>query len=296
MFPHLPILKKPRPRQGKVRPLFGVPRALILFALLFGELPLLQVGLRGGLRAQEPVRPVTATYTFGIGSSHLTDTYLSPLHYDGWGATLGYSRMQAPRFSPDRLVMMLDASLALDRTLNPARNATMWGATLRLEWGMARRWQPIPSLTLAAGGTLSLEGGALYNDRNGNNPASAKGAVTLNLTGYAAWRTRVGRLPVTLTWRPTMPMVGAFFSPDYGELYYEIYLGNRSGLVHAAWPGSYFTLDNLVAADLHLWRGTALRIGYQGRVHSSKACGIITNTSRHTFILGITGNWISYPM
>ena len=258
----------------------------LLAILLLSVLPLRADG-------DDMPRPVTASYTVGVGSSHLTDTYLSPISYSGWSTSLAYRRMQAAPFSPGRLTMMLDLSATLDRARNPARNSTMWGALLRLEWGLARRWTPVPSLTLAAGGTLSAEGGVIYNARNGNNPASAKGAVTLNLTGYAAWNVRVGRLPVTLLYRPTLPLAGAFFSPDYGELYYEIYLGNRSGLVHAAWPGSWFNLDNLVAADLHLWRGTSLRVGYQGRVHSSKASGIVNNISRHTFIIGITGNWIS---
>lgn len=239
------------------------------------------------------VRPVTASYMAVGGTSHLADTYLTPLRYSGWHAAIAYSRMQAPRLLPDLLTMTLDVSLSLDRAGNPARNAIIWGTMLRAEWGMMARHTLPQSLTVALGASLAAEGGVLYSARNGNNPASAKGAATLNLTALAAWHTRLARTPLTLLWHPSMPLVGAFFSPDYGELYYEIYLGNRSGLVHAAWPGSYFSLDNLVAADLRIGTGTSLRIGYSGRISSTKASGIVTRTATHALVIGVSGDWIT---
>ncbi len=241
------------------------------------------------------LRPVTASYTLEAGSSHLTDTYLSPLKYDGWHTAFAYERYQAMKFSPERWTMSLTASLALDKTDNPARNASMYSLMVRAGWSMMRRWRPfsaLPSLTLALGGGVGLEAGALYNDRNGNNPASAKAALTLDLTGFASWRTRVGRLPVTLTYRPTLPLAGAFFSPDYGELYYEIWLGDHGGLAHFAWPGNYFSLDSRLTADLH-FSATSLRIGYAGRVFSSKTNDIVTNIFTHALVIGVSGDWLS---
>ena len=250
-----------------------------------------------GARADDGVRPVTESWMVGAGTSHMADTYLTPLRYSGWHTSLAYSRMQAARFAPN-WNLALDVALTLDSDKSPARNATMWGSMVRVGWGMMRRWRldAVPVLTLAAGGELAFEGGALYNNHNGNNPVAAKGAVTLNATGLAAWHCRVGRLPVTLLYRPSMPLTGAFFSPDYGELYYEIYLGNHSGLVHAAWPGSYFCLDNLLCADLHLWSGTSLRLGYSGRIFSSKANNIVSRLTTHAFVLGITGDFTSLPI
>ena len=81
---------------------------------------------------------------------------------------------------------------------------------------------------------------------------AARGSATISLTGYAAYPLQIGRLPVTLMYQPSLPLAGIFFSPDYGELYYEIYLGNHSGLVHGAWPGNYRRLDQLITAYLHL--------------------------------------------
>lgn len=238
------------------------------------------------------IRPVMSAYSVEVGSSHLTDTYLTPLKYTGWHAALDYERYQAMRFDPERWVMRLHGSLGIDRAENPARNATMWSLMLSADWGMMRKFRPVDNLTLAVGGSTGIDLGCLYNSRNGNNPASAKAAWTVNLTGYAAYNLNIGRLPVTLMYQPTLPVTGVFFSPDYGELYYEIYLGDHGGLVHGAWWGNYFSLDNRVTADLHL-SATSLRVGYHGKVFSSKVNDITTNIFTHSFLIGVSGEWMS---
>ncbi len=253
------------------------------------------------LRAEEKteaeiLRPVTAAYTLEVGSSHLTDTYLTPLRYKGLATALGYERMQAMRFSPQSWVMQLQGRLGLNRDENPARNATMWDLDLHLSWGMMHRWRlpSVEGLQLWLGGSTSLEVGALYLARNGNNPVSAKASWTLDLTGAAVYNFKIGRLPVALRYQPTLPVTGAFFSPDYGELYYEIYLGNHSGLAHAAWWGNYFRLNNLLTADLR-FGATNLRLGYRADVLSTKVNNIVTRRIGHTFVVGVSGEWLSVP-
>lgn len=240
-------------------------------------------------------RPVMAAYTFEAGSARIADTYLSPLYYDGWHIGLNYQRYQAMAFNPERWTMSLTTGLSLDRAKNPARNAVAWDLTLVLDWGMMHRFRPVRNLTLAAGASTSLSLGALYNARNSNNPVSAKAAWTVNMTGYAAWNVNIGRLPVTLMYRPTLPVTGVFFSPAYSELYYEIYLGNRSGLAQPAWWGNYFLLDNLLTADL-VFSATCLRIGYHGKIFSSKVNHLTTNIFTHAFVIGISGNWMSLDL
>lgn len=248
------------------------------------------------VRAQnhEKLRPVTAVYTLEVGSSHLCDTYMTPLKYSGWQAALNYERWQAMRFDPENWVMNLGGRLTLDHDLNPARNATIWGLDLRLDWAMMRRFTipSVPCLTLAAGGQTTLNGGVLYLNRNSNNPASAKAAWTVGITAQATYRIVLGRLPVVLGYRPSLPLAGCFFSPDYDELYYEIYLGNHSGLAHVAWPGDYFRLDQLLSADLR-FGATAIRLGYRCNILSTKASNIVSRQISHCLTLGISGEWLS---
>lgn len=254
------------------------------------------IAAASSLSASEPeeilLRPVTAAYTIEAGSSHLADTYLSPIRYSGWSLGAGYSRMQAMKFSPEKWVMALDTRVAAERTLNRVGNATMWYWGLDLHWAMMRRVRPASGFTVGFGAGPGLKAGCLYSQRNGNNPASAKAAFTIDLTGYVAWNTRVGRLPLTLIYRPSIPLTGVFFAPDYGELYYEIYLGNHSGLARMAWWGNYFALDHILAVDLHLGT-TSLRIGYSGQFLSTKASDITSRMARHCAVVGVAGEWLS---
>lgn len=238
------------------------------------------------------VRPVLSAYTFEIGSDHVCDTYLTPLRYSGWRASLAYERLQAMRFDPERWVMRLDGRVWAGRTLNPAGTAAIWQIGFRPSWSMMWRTRVGSGFTLAAGGNVGAEIGALMLARNGNNPVAVRASATLGLTGMAVWNGRAGRLPLTLRYQPVMPLVGAFFSPDYDELYYEIWLGNHAGLAHAAWPGNFFRLDNLLTADLH-FGATTLRLGYRCEVFSSRVSNITSRDISHAFVVGITTEWLS---
>jgi len=196
------------------------------------------------------------------------------------------------KFSPDKWVRQLRLGINGSRTTNPAGNSYLWYGGIDFSWGMMRRWKLPCGFSAAIGGSASLELGCLYLERNGNNPASAKAAVTLNATGYIAWNGSIWSLPVTVRYQPTLPVTGAFFAPDYGELYYEIYLGNHSGLAHCAWWGNYFRLDNMLSADLH-FGSTSLRLGYSADILSTKVNEVVTHIITHTAVIGISGEWIS---
>lgn len=249
----------------------------------------------GMLRGEEngPVRPVRSTYAIEAGSAHLADTYLTPLHYDGWHVGIDYSRSQAMKFAPEKWTMQLRLGLGFDRTQNPVRNARMIDFMLNASWGMIRKFKVIDRLTVGIGPELGVNLGCLYLSRNGNNPASAKAAVTLNATALAAYRMTIAKLPVTFTFQPTVSCIGAFFSPDYGQLYYQIYLGERSGLAHCAWWGNYFAMDNRIGADLH-FGATTLYLGYHNTILSTKVNNLVTNAFTHAFSFGVTLDWVAF--
>ena len=240
--------------------------------------------------AQE--RPVLSAYTLEIGSAHIAETYLSPLKYSGQAFALNYERMQAMRFNPERWVMRLNGRLGCEHTENPARNATMWGLDLDLRWGMMRRFNFSGGWSVMAGGSTGIDLGVLYNARNSNNPAAAKGSWTINASGAAVYNGKIGRIPICARYMAELPLTGIFFSPEYGELYYEIYLGNHSNLVRGAWPGNFFRLDNLATLDLR-FGATILRLGYRCGVMSSKASDIVTRRSTHTAVIGIASEWLA---
>lgn len=246
----------------------------------------------GAAKAQEPVRPVLSAYTIEAGSAHVAQTYLSPLRHSGWDLALSYERMQAMRFNPDDFVMRLSGRLSGARTTNiPARNALLWKLNLALDWSMMWR-RSFGAWSIYAGGYTGIDGGALYLPRNGNNPVAAQASWTVGIAASAVWRTRFGSVPLYLRYLGQMPLTGMFFSPEYGELYYEIYLGNHHGLLRGAWPGNFFRLDNLLTADFR-FGGTTLRVGYRCRVASTKASHIVSRDIEHMAVLGVVSEWIS---
>lgn len=188
--------------------------------------------------------------------------------------------------------MRLSGRLAFEQTSNIVGNANMQGLDLDIRWGMMRRFNLENKWSLFAGGSTGLDLGVLYSARNSNNPIAAKASWTVNASVGAVYNTQIKKTPVCFRYIAEMPLTGVFFSPEYGELYYEIYLGNHSNLLRAAWPGNYFRLDNLLTADFRFGR-TILRLGYRCNIASSKASEIVTRHISHAAVIGVASEWIS---
>lgn len=238
------------------------------------------------------LRPVTSTYVIGMGGSQLADTYLTPLIYNGWSSQFQYSRMQAMKFCPDNWVMQLNIGLNISRGNNYVRNATMWQASFNADWAMMRRWKLPCQVTIGMGGYTGINAGAMYHQRNGNNPAQAKASWNLGVRAFATYPFHIGKIPVLARWQGTLPVTGFFFAPQYGELYYEIYLGNEKGLFHGAWFGNYFGIDNDVTLDFG-FGSNWLRVGYRSEVLSTHVNNLTSRMVSNSFIIGISGEWIS---
>lgn len=239
------------------------------------------------LRAEEsPDRSVHSVWALEWGAESILDTYLSPLRYHGTGLGLSASWQKNFTTRPELWVMHNDAAVRSATTHNPAHNARMFDFDIRYDWGASRRFTLPRRLQLFAGASAGLQGGVIYLPRNGNNPASAKAELRLSLTAGAEWHTRLGRMPLRLVESVRLPSLSAFFSPQYGETYYEIYLGNHKGLAHCGWWGNHFAIDNLIAADLGLGR-TALRVGYRFDARTSWVNHINTQVFTHALVIGV---------
>ena len=69
-------------------------------------------------------------------------------------------------------------------------------------------------------------------------------------------------------------------------------MGNRHGLVHPAWWGNRFKLDQLLTLDLHIG-SSALRLGYESSWMSSRVSELTTRIITHRFLIGWTTEWLS---
>lgn len=234
---------------------------------------------------------VNNAFMFELGSAHRADTYLTPLHYSGWTGKLAYGH--AHSFRNRSLFWELDVNLQLDRTMNKVRNSRMFGAQFLARWSAVKTWNIVENLSLGAGAATTLDAGALYLSRNGNNPVAANASWTIDASAYASYRFKIGKLPVTAIYRADLPVVGAMFAPDYGQLYYEIYLGDSKNIFSGAWWGRYFRLDQSATLDIKV-NSKYLRLGYGCNIISTKVNHIISRRIDHTFIIGITTDWLTH--
>lgn len=245
--------------------------------------------LQEGLRQEKPLRPVATAVTFEIGRQSALDTYLSPIRYRGLDVALGYERLRATGFAPEKWFTRHNVLANFATMTNESGSGSMLSFYLDYSFAMLRRWQLLDGLWLAGGGEAALTLGGLYNQRNSNNPATAKAAIDLGATAMASYHLRVGRLPLTFRYQVSLPVVGAYFSPAFGQSYYEMfYIGNTGGIVQfGAWHNRV-DLRNYLSVDLHLGK-MALRLGYRQLMRTTHVNHIDTQVLNHMFVLGISG-------
>lgn len=243
---------------------------------------------------EKPLRPVATVISAQYGHVSLLDTYLSQVRYGGHAMSLNYEAQQATGFAPENWTRQLSLGVDYDYTHNPAGNHTMHSLIVDGRWGMMHRWNDVitPGLQFQLGGATQLRGGVLYNANNSNNVVSTRIHWNVGLMGQAIYNTHIKQLPITVRYQAALPVMGAFFAPDYDEAYYEIYLGNRSNLAHFGWWGNRFDLDHMISADLHLGN-TIVRIGYRNRVSTSWINNISTRDMAHYIVIGLGGEFLN---
>lgn len=231
-------------------------------------------------------REVTQEYRLELGAGSAVDTYLSPIRYSGRAFSISGLWSKSSQWSPENLVMHFAGSFNMRDMRNPSRTASMIGIDGYFGWGLSWRRRLPHNLQVTAGGALDFSGGALYLPRNGNNPVSADAYAGIDVSASVSWRFRIGRVPAILADNVRIPTIGCFFSPQYGETYYEIYLGNHKDLAHCGWWGNRFCIDNLLSLRLDLGR-TAMEVGYRYALRSSWVCGLDTKVQSHQFVIGV---------
>lgn len=236
--------------------------------------------------SEDSSRPVTGLYALEFGSTNVKATYLSPLSYKGTQFSLSGAWSKALPFNPEAAVMQFDVNTDFCNLLNPAQTARMVGLIGEFSWDMQWRKQLPNDFQITLGGGIDILGGAYYLLRNSNNPVQAMANVSLMPVASASKHFRIGRLPVLISDRVKLPSLGCFFSSEYGETYYEIYLGNHKGLAHLGWWGNNFRIDNLLSVTLDFGR-TAMTLGYRLNVNTQWANNLNTKIITNSFVIGV---------
>ena len=235
--------------------------------------------------------------SFGVGGADVFDTYLSPQAYSGIELRFMRQSGDAVYQSSRRWLRQTHFEAFVSRTGHPSEDNTDLSFLAEWRWGMLHRLPlGLPSsVQVLLGGQVYGEGGVIYNLANGNNPAAMKLGAGAGLAAQASWRFRIKPMAreFMLRYQYFMPLAGLFFSPHYGQSYYEIFsLGHSSGVVHFSWPGNKPAFWNHLSLDVPLGRRAVLRLSYVADIRQSSVENLKYHNWSHAFMAGLVHKFV----
>lgn len=239
-------------------------------------------------QSKEKVNSTNSATLIGIGNSNLYDTYLSPLKYTGISLRIFNERMRKTSWFNEKFVKQQLIDLEVTKTNNPSGNATQYSVLLGYTLGGHYSLINNSKFRFSAGGLWNITGGVLYNQRNSNNPASARAYSNIHLSAIAFYNWK----QVTFRGQIDTPIMGIVFSPHYGQSYYEISLGNSVDVVNFASFHNQRAMRTYFTADIPISKVT-LRMGYLGAFYQTKINNLQTHHYSNSFVIGLVSESIN---
>lgn len=226
--------------------------------------------------------------SIGIGSSNMYDTYLSPLKYKGYSIRILNERFKKRSWFNHNATSQQLIELEFSSTENPAKNADEYSLLLGYTFGGHYNFYRTDKFRFSAGGLWNITGGVLYNQRNSNNPASARAYSNIHLSviAFYDWKS------VTFRGQLDTPIFGTLFSPEYSQSYYEMSLGNSLKIINFASFHNQRALRAHFTADIPVSKVT-VRVGYLGSFYQTKIYNLQTHNYSHSFMIGLVSESIN---
>ena len=240
---------------------------------------------------------------YGVGTSNVLDTYLSPYNYTGIDVRLMRETMRPTHLAHGHIHYQTFIDLDGGYLRNRTQNVHEWVAGVRyanawmyqfvsMESGAATGGMPsymMPgAFNLYAGLQPSAYLGGIYNTRNGNNPAQAKFDIMVNATAMAEYNLRLFHHVFPVRYQLTIPLLGAAFSMNYGQSYYECFcLGDYDHNVVFANIINMPSMRHLLTLDIPI-RRNFLRVGWSGEFNQAKFNGLRYHSFSNNFMIGFT--------
>lgn len=248
--------------------------------ILFLTLALLHITLAKAQKVRE-----TSTL-YGIGNVSLKNTYLSPLSYSGISGKFFKETMHHGMWGKDLLVIQDIRHVDLGYTSNLSNNNNTIYIDALWSKSLLYRYDFNDKLKLYFGGGMDINGGVMYNLRNGNNPVAVNLNTNLNFSTIAEWTVHISEYPIKIKGQMNIPLLGIAFSPKYGQSYYELFtLDNGSGTVKFTSIHNNITTRYMLSAFFPVGRG-AIQFGYAGNIIQTKLNKIESTIYNHSFVIG----------
>lgn len=243
-----------------------------------------------------PNKEVLHSTMFGVGSSNILDTYLSPYNYTGTDFRIQRETMRMTTLWRGRVSnqSLIDVNGATNK--NHARNIDEYAGGIRYGQGWFYNFKggnivnPVErsqsrfnyAVGLVASGYL----GVVYIDRSGNNPAQAKADLMIDVSAMATYDMVIANHHYLWRYQVTAPLMGIAFSPHYGQSYYEAFeLGHYDHNVLFAYPGNMPSMRHKLTLDIPIRRYT-LRVGYVAQINQSTFNHLKYHSWTHDLMVG----------
>ena len=235
--------------------------------------------------------------SLGMGYTNQYDTYLSPQEYRGpqldilWNKerflknTCRESKNASHVWGTVCFQSLLDVQLHTSTRKN--NSMRMYGADFHYDAGWYYNWLDViaPGLRLKTGGQVGGTLGGLYINRSGNNPANAHAAVRLSASVGAEYSFNLCRTPLVVRYQADVPVLGAAFSPDYEQSYYELYKYGYCHNICLTTPANAFSIRQMATIAIGLRHGF-LTVGYKADLRQASLNHLRQHQYAHSFMIG----------
>ena len=242
------------------------------------------------LSQDAPIPLIYKSTLFGFGTSSVYDSYLSPLKYGGNNVGLYYEQMKNTKIMAGNISAQHLFNTNYSWSENNSGTASYYTGILEYDYGLLYRLKPADQWLVFAGMQAGGLLGFVYNTRNGNNPATGKAHLNMGLSAITNYRMQIRSQPVYFRYQFSLPFIGAMYSPQFGQSYYEIGLGATDNLVHLASFHNYFSFRNMFSAEIPLNKFT-FRLAYYYSFYETRINDLDTRLITNTFYFGLSHNF-----
>jgi hypothetical protein len=243
--------------------------------------------------SQEETIPLTYQSTMlGYGVNNVYDSYLSPLKYSGENVGLYYEQMKMTGWMDGHVFAQNIFSGNYLWGKNNSETASYYTGMIEYDYGLHYRFSPAEKLHVFAGAQAGGLLGFVYNTRNGNNPATGKFHLNLNLSAMATYKTTIKSQPLLFRYQVYTPFLGAMYSPQFGQSYYEIGLEDNEDLIHLASFHNYLFLRNNLSVEIPLnW--ITFRLAFVNSFYETRINDLNTRILSNAFCVGFSRNFFT---
>lgn len=243
---------------------------------------------------QEQVKGELHSTLYGVGTSNVLDTYLSPYNFTGVDARFIRETMRPTKLMSGHVYYQTffdaDASYLTSKT----KLAHEYAGGLRYSNAWLYNILQVNNGKGHGGAAYiglqpSVYVGGIYNTRNGNNPAQAKVDVMVNAKAVVQYDVCLFHKTFPVRYQLAVPLMGVVYSPNYGQSYYEEFvLKNYDHNVLFGNIVNMPSMRHLLTVDIPLNGVNSLRLGWSGEFNQAKLNGIRYHSYSNNFMIGYT--------